>query len=178
MQDIFLTVITIIISMIMAWFTASYAIRKNYKEGKIQLFEIIIRYFILLINLFDKKTSKISEDNVSKRLYSSGISIIEKDLRALITNPYFNKLIEKNPKISKLLVLLQRNNIIAQDILKEPKYRLDFGIYNMFSEIFDALKKELPKKYLTKDPIYKEVLELKKSLDKQMKNDFTSDNNE
>jgi|AntAceMinimDraft_17_1070374.scaffolds.fasta_scaffold00522_17 hypothetical protein len=161
MKNIFLPLITIAISIAAAWCTAGYAFRAQYKGGKIQLLDIIIRYYIVVINVFDKSTKKISENKIDQKIYVNGIKIIGEDLRVLITNPYFNKLIEKNPKISKLLVLLQRDNVIIEN----SEFLVNNKIYKEFSEIFDYISNELPKKYLSKNEFYKEICNTKKILD-------------
>jgi hypothetical protein len=172
MNDILLTVATIFISFVTAWYSASYSFRKNYKEGKMQLLEIIMRYYIVLINAFEKDTRKISESKASQLMYTYGIKVIEEDLRKLITNPYFNNLIEKYPQTSKLLVQLQRSYIS----LSNSEFSINSDILKLFSEIFHTISPELPRKYLSENPFYTELLEIITSLDQHMKNDFISSN--
>jgi hypothetical protein len=161
MEDIFIPILSIIASIFTAYFSAKYVFSRQFQQGKIQLLDISVRYFLIFLNLFDKETKKVLTDKISKKQYIYSLTLIEQDLRQLTMNPYYNQLNKKYPEISKLLVLLQREIIF----LESNDLAANQDTYQYFSKIYTLLKKELPKKYLSNEGFIGELNTLQKSLD-------------
>jgi hypothetical protein len=53
-KDILIPVASILISIVVAYFTATYAIRREIRQGRLRLLEIVRRYFLNVFNAVDK----------------------------------------------------------------------------------------------------------------------------
>lgn len=112
-SDVFLSILTVILSSFIAYITAKYQYKKQYNNGKILLYEIVKRYFILLKNNHEIQGGifVVKTDAFSKEFYDSELTLIYNDLKSLFTNPIMIKYFKRYSGLSKLVISINREII-------------------------------------------------------------------
>lgn len=135
-KDLVIPIAGIVAAIIVAYFTATYAVRRETAHGKLRLLEICRRYVLNFINAFDLNSRKVRSDPLTYQLYVQELGKIVDDLDSLLGNVYVEKLILEYPRITKLLVILRRE-------LLEHKYGQSQSLRALnqqsITEIFDLM---------------------------------------
>jgi len=141
----FISIISILISIIVAYLTTRITLKKEKNNGKIRLLEIVKRYYISFHNSFDFKNKKIKDDMISKGQYLRVLENIELELANLISNDYYAKLLIDYPDLTMLHIH------VSMEIVKH-KNTLKFGLNketaNQMYKLYVAIKKNIPNKLL------------------------------
>lgn len=137
----------IVISAVIAYFTAKATISAERRKGRLILLELIKQYLISFNSCFDIPTKSIKTDRITKEQYLRMIEIIESEFRELISNPYYLDITFKYPTLTMLQVSFTREiaELENSDVfgLKEETFRLMLQLYS-------RLKKDMRKKYFKK----------------------------
>lgn len=137
----------ILISAVIAYFTAKITLSVEKDKGKLILIELIKQYLINFNSSFDLVTKKPKTDNLTKEQFLRVLEFIEAEFKDLINNPYYLELTNRYTRLSMLQVSITRE--IAR--LKSSK---EFGLSNesiqLSFDLFDVLKKDIKKKYFKK----------------------------
>lgn len=144
-KDVFLPLATIVVSMIVAFYTATYAIRREQRHGRFRLQEICRRYIINAYNAFDRNTNNIRNTPLDKKMYVEELKKINNSLDDLVKNFYFGVLVAKYPIVSKVLVQLGRELIQHES---NDDFALNTGSIKDINELYDIIRKEVPSRYL------------------------------
>ncbi len=142
-KDILIPVVTILMSVVIAYFTATYTVQREYNHGRLRLLELTRRYFINVLNAFDPGSNQIKQDELSKRMYMEELRSVLKELGELIAHPYFATLIVKYPLLSKALILTRRE-IVEHEF--QTSFSVNSGTMTEFYRLHQILQKDLPKK--------------------------------
>jgi len=140
-KDILIPVASILISIVVAYFTATYAIRREIRQGRLRLLEIVRRYFLNVFNAVDKD-GNIKQDALSKKMYVEVLKDIFKELSDLVAHPFFSVLVARYPLLSKMLVQVRRE-LVEHD--HQTSFKINEGTLTEFWWVHVILKKELPK---------------------------------
>lgn len=158
-KDVLIPVASILFSIVVAYLTAIWTIRQEYRHGRLRMLELVRRYFLNVLGAFDEHTNQIRSDPTAKKMYVAELEAILKELGDLVAHPYFSVLIARYPLLSKLIVQTRRE-LIEHDL--KPTFALNHGTLNEFSHIHMILKKELPK--ILNSPIDDTIVKLAKGL--------------
>jgi hypothetical protein len=104
LKDVIIPILSVVASIIVAYFTAIYAMRREETHGKARLLEICRRYILNFINAFDRERGTLRTDPLAFKLYIEELREIVDDLGELLSNAYVEKLILEYPRVTKLLV--------------------------------------------------------------------------
>ncbi len=141
-KDILIPVASILVSIIVAYLTALYTIRRESRLGRLRLLELVRRYFLNVLNAFDQHTKQIKQDTLSKTMYVEVLKDIFKELSDLVAHPYFSVLVERYPLLSKLLVQVRRE-LVEHD--HQTSFAINVGTMTEFWQVHVILKRDLPK---------------------------------
>lgn len=158
LSNLFIPIVTIIVSailsLVIAYFTARYQYRKQYDNGKILLYEIVKRYFILL-----KENHKIQEDILevntdafSRDFYDSELSIIYNDFKSIFNNPIMIRYFKNYSGLSKLVISINR-----EIISRKTKSIVNPVTIIGFIDIYNLLKIEIGIKKIQNNKDLKEI---------------------
>lgn len=100
--NIIVSLLGIVISAIVAYYTSTNVFARKYHEGKIRIFDLTHRYFYVMYNSFDHRTRELKTDKESTDIYIFGIQSIYDDLQSLMENPFMHTIIKKNLYLSSL----------------------------------------------------------------------------
>jgi len=140
-KDIIIPVASILISVVVAYATAVYAIRRESSHGRLRLLELIRRYFLNVLNAFDQNTNKIKQDSLSKKMYQEELKAILQELQDLVAHPYFSVLIKKYPLLSMILLQSRRELV---ELEEQPSFAINVGTIKEFWGLHLILSKDLP----------------------------------
>lgn len=104
--NIIVSLLGIVISAIVAYYTSTNVFARKYHEGKIRIFDLTHRYFYVMYNSFDHRTRVLKTDKESTDIYIFGIQSIYDDVKSLMENPFMYTILKKNLFISSLPYLL------------------------------------------------------------------------
>ncbi|CAH9058467.1 hypothetical protein PSECIP111951_01882 [Pseudoalteromonas holothuriae] len=130
-----------IVSMAVAYFTTTWAFRRELRHGRFRMLELTRRYFLNFMNAFESGT--IKTDQLSKEMYLSELEYVIESLQALSENPYYSVLIEKYEDISFLLVQLRRE--VLEHKNSSERFALNESSIKAFYGIYQILRKDMPK---------------------------------
>ena len=103
-----IAIIGLVLSIIIAYFTAKATIESEKRKGKQIILELIEKYLISFISSWDYQTLTLKTDDISKEQYLRIVEIIESEFKDLTCNPYYLDLAFKFPKLTMLQVHLSR----------------------------------------------------------------------
>lgn len=116
------------------------------KKGEIILIFTIQRYFVAFYNLFENKIPNrptLRENPIVQKQFIKENKSIEEDLKGLINNPAYLKLLEKYPHINKNRVGLSFDIVDMEHRIKTSKdFQINYHTYFVFKELFGLLKNE------------------------------------
>ena len=166
-KDIILPIITIAVSIILAYLSTKWTINNQYKQGKYQFFEIVSRYFINAFNGFDISTNPPSTklEPIDKVYQLEELKAIHQDISKLLDNPYYLNLLKKHPEISMINTTLRREII---DLDNATKVTLKPDNIGLFYEVFNSIKKEIPSRLFNKNKAYQEIEQIVESINSGM----------
>jgi len=140
-KDILIPVASILVSVIVAYLTALYTIRRESRHGRLRLLELDWRYFINVINAADQH-GNIKQDALSKKMYVEVLKDIFEELSDLVAHPYFSVLVAHYPLLSKLLVQVRRELVEHES---QTSLAINQGTMADFWRVHVILQKDLPK---------------------------------
>ena len=138
-----IAIIGIIVSAIVAYFTAKFTIGLERKKGKLIIIELVIKYIANFNSCWDLQTGKLKTDEISKLQYLRVMESIESGLNQLTSNPYYLDLIYEYPKLTMLKVYITRE--IAQTI-NSNDFALNEGTLKNVFTLYEMLKPDFKKK--------------------------------
>lgn len=159
-SDLFISILTVIVSSVIAYLTARYQYKKQYNNGKILLYEIVKRYFILLMNNRENQDgiTVVKTDTFSKEFYDSELTIIYNDFKSLFTNPIMIRYIDSYNGLSKLVISINREIIKRKELSKENKQAIENPDTIIgFIDLYLLLKKEIGTKKIISNDDLKEI---------------------
>ncbi len=157
--------ISAIVAFITAWLTVKFNLVRERNKGKILIFEIVKKYFILFYNSFEKgkESSTIKKDRISKEKYLRVIEKIENDFINLQNNLYYSCLLENYPSITMTQILISME---IAELRNREDFAFNAGTVKHFCKLFKAIKKDIPKKYL-KNEVMKNFNHILEFIEKQ-----------
>ena len=165
--DIVIPILTVIVSIILAYLSARWTIKNQYNKGKYQLFEIVNRYFINAYNSVDTtKTPPCTKTNSIDKIYQlEELRAIHQDLAKLFDNPYYLDLLKKFPELSMINIKLRRE-IIELDTA--DKVVLQPDNIDTFYILFKRIRQGIPERLFKKNLAFKEIDTLVEGLNSSM----------
>jgi hypothetical protein len=136
LRDIINLLISAILSIIVAYFTATYAVRREMKHGKARFLEICRRYVLNFINAFDIKDPR-------HRLRADPLTY---QFDELLRNPYTEHLILRYPNITRVLVRLRRE-LIELEFRGPPLRSLFLENIEEILDLIDVIRKDLGRSF-------------------------------
>jgi hypothetical protein len=158
-KDIYIPVSSIILSIVVAYVTAVYAIRRESSQGRLRMLELVRRYFLNVVNAFDQNTKLIKNDTMAKKMYVRELEAILKELGDLVAHPYFSVLIARYPLLSKLLIQARRE-LVEHEV--QSSFAINLGTITEFWRLHSILRKDLPK--ITNSDLDKTIISLANAL--------------
>jgi hypothetical protein len=162
-KDIILPIITIAVSIILAYLSTKWTINNQYRQGKYQFFEIVSRYFINAYNSIDITTvpPRTKLEPIDKIYQLEELRAIHQDISKLLDNPYYIELLKKFPEISMINIALRREII---DLEKATQVTLKPDNIDLFYKIYKNIKKGIPKRVFKNNKAYQEIDQIVESL--------------
>lgn len=144
--SVIIPLISIVVSVILAYITALYAIRRELTLGKLQLLDLIRRYFLCFWNAFDRETKKALSNPVHIAVHLREMKAIANSLQQLIAHPFFAKLIIEYPSVSKLIYMIERD-IVWEEQQPDQTYVSTDTLQEMYF-LHNLLCELMPKKWI------------------------------
>ncbi len=167
-QSLIIEVISLIITVIVAYFTATIAMRREQAHGKVRMLELCRRYILISANA-ERTDKEKKEDSLDKKLYRSELSKIVEDFDKLLANSYVEKLILEYPEVTKNLVAL-RQELNQHDLeIKEDSPNFNMQNFVQMLDLRKVILKELDKK-VKNNPFTREIDEFDTSVRKYLEN--------
>ena len=141
-KDILIPVASILFSIVAAYVTAVYAIRRESSHGRLRMLELVRRFFLNVFNAYDQETNQIKQDPTEKKMYVEELRAILEELGDLVAHPYFSVLVARYPLLSKLLVQARRE-LVQHEVASS--FALNVGTMTEFWRLYVILRKELPR---------------------------------
>ncbi len=169
-KDILIPILTIFFSIIAAYLSTKWTIKHQYKLGKYQLFEITNRYFINAYNGLDFSSTPPdppkTKTSPRDRIYQlEELKAIQHDLAKLLDNPYFIELLKNYPEFSMINVAIRREII---DLEKSEVVTLKPDNINLFYNLYNKIRKDIPEKILNKNENYKNIDKIVEKMNSSM----------
>jgi hypothetical protein len=163
-SEVIPSVLSILGSLVVAYLTATHALRRQQFHGKARLLDICRRYLINFVNAFDRRDKRnlLRQDALAYRLYVTELQAIVEDLQALLANPYVEKLLIKHPRSSKLLQLLRRELVEHSSCEDQKLHGLNVDSLKEVLDLMDVLRREVAVN--SDDPFEREIVEVAKTL--------------
>lgn len=131
---------SILASIITAYFTATYARRKEEAHGQYRLVDIARRYLLNLINSFDGN-GKTIKTQAAFDAYVAELEAIVRHLDELLGNAYVGELLVEDPHISKFLIQIRRELVEQKEIGRMEKFNP--GSIGTVVDLFERLDGKL-----------------------------------
>jgi hypothetical protein len=153
-SDILIPVLTILISILLAFIIPKWTINRERKHGKYQTLEIINRFYIAMFNSVDILPEGLTSAKKGEKdleVLINSIKSIQMDFIEVSSNPFFLELLEKYPEFSMVKYLMSSYIIELQCYKKKTKInkleiQYDAKLINNFKKLYDKIYKTLPKK--------------------------------
>lgn len=158
-KDILIPLASIVVSIVVAYLTAQYTVRREFRQGRLRMLELVRRYFLNVVNSFDRHTQEIRKDDLSKRMYVEELKAILGELSAMVAHPYFSVLVARYPMLSKLLVQVRRE-LVEHSV--QTSFAINQGTLKEFWRVHVILKKDLPR--IMNSDLDKAIVEIAGSL--------------
>lgn len=130
------------------------------RKGEMILIFTIHRYFIAFYNLFENKIPNkptIKQNKIVQKQFIKECKSIESDLKKLLDNPTYIKLLENYPHLNKNRVVLSFDIVDMEERLKSSKFDINYYTYFAFKDLFFLLKKEYKENALFKSVVMSEI---------------------
>lgn len=176
-SDILIPVLTILISILLAFIIPKWTINRERKHGKYQTLEIINRFYIAMFNSVDilpEGLTSVKKGEKDLEVLINSIKSIQMDFIEVSSNPFFLELLEKYPEFSMVKYLMSSYIIELQYYKKKTKInkleiKYNAELINNFKKLYDKIYKTLPKKRKDRDS-YKKFNQIVIDFDKGFKN--------
>ena len=153
-SDILIPVLTILISILLAFIIPKWTINRERKHGKYQTLEIINRFYIAMFNSVDILPEGLTSAKKGEKdleVLINSIKSIQMDFIEVSSNPFFLELLEKYPEFSMVKYLMSSYIIELQCYKKKTKInkleiQYNAKLINNFKKLYDKIYKTLPKK--------------------------------
>jgi len=170
-------VLTILISILLAFIIPKWTINRERKHGKYQTLEIINRFYIAMFNSVDilpEGLTSVKKGEKDLEVLINSIKSIQMDFIEVSSNPFFLELLEKYPEFSMVKYLMSSYIIELQYYKKKTKInkleiKYNAELINNFKKLYDKIYKTLPKKRKDRDS-YKQFNQIVIDFDKGFKN--------
>jgi hypothetical protein len=146
-----IAILGIVVSAIVAYFTAKETINAEKRKGKLIILELIKKYLISFNSSWDKNTNQLKTDNITKEQYLRVIEVIESEFKDLTGNPYYLDLAFKFPNLTMLQVYISRE---IAELRNQPNFALNKETMRFIFQLYSLVKGNMRKKYFTKDGQY------------------------
>jgi hypothetical protein len=175
-SDILIPVLTILISILLAFIIPKWTINRERKHGKYQTLEIINRFYIAMFNSVDILPEGLTSAKKGEKdleVLINSIKSIQMDFIEVSSNPFFLELLEKYPEFSMVKYLMSSYIIELQCYKKKTKInkleiQYNAKLINNFKKLYDKIYKTLPKKRKDRDS-YKQLNQIVIDFDKGFK---------
>jgi hypothetical protein len=175
-SDILIPVLTILISILLAFIIPKWTINRERKHGKYQTLEIINRFYIAMFNSVDILPEGLTSAKKGEKdleVLINSIKSIQMDFIEVSSNPFFLELLEKYPEFSMVKYLMSSYIIELQCYKKNTKInkleiQYNTKLINNFKKLYDKIYKTLPKKRKDRDS-YKQLNQIVIDFDKGIK---------
>jgi len=175
-SDILIPVLTILISILLAFIIPKWTINRERKHGKYQTLEIINRFYIAMFNSVDILPEGLTSAKKGEKdleVLINSIKSIQMDFIEVSSNPFFLELLEKYPEFSMVKYLMSSYIIELQCYKKNTKInkleiQYNTKLINNFKKLYDKIYKTLPKKRKDRDS-YKQLNQIVIDFDKGFK---------
>lgn len=166
-KDYVIPIITIVVSIVLAYLSTKWTIRNQYRLGKYQLFEITNRYFITAFNGLDISTPvfKTKASSIEKKYQLNEIKAIHNDMAKLIDNPYFIGLLKDYPEFAMIKIRLRRE---ITDLENARVVTLNPDNVDIFYKLYLKIKNDIPKRVLKKNETFSGIDGLVNELNQRM----------
>jgi hypothetical protein len=144
---VILPALSIAVSIVVAYFTTTYTIRREVSYGRHRLLELTRRYLINLHNAFDRQTGEIKTTTLDHKIYVTELAVIVTQIEEAVRGPYLARLVTKHPSVSLLLVQLRRELVELQG--KGRLESLNPGSVARVRDLYRIIAGELPRKATT-----------------------------
>ncbi len=176
-SHILIPVLTILISILLAFIIPKWTINRERKHGKYQTLEIINRFYIAMFNSVDilpEGLTSVKKGEKDLEVLINSIKSIQMDFIEVSSNPFFLELLEKYPEFSMVKYLMSSYIIELQYYKKKTKInkleiKYNAELINNFKKLYDKIYKTLPKKRKDRDS-YKQFNQIVIDFDKGFKN--------
>ena len=153
-SHILIPVLTILISILLAFIIPKWTINRERKHGKYQTLEIINRFYIAMFNSVDilpEGLTSVKKGEKDLEVLINSIKSIQMDFIEVSSNPFFLELLEKYPEFSMVKYLMSSYIIELQYYKKKTKInkleiKYNAELINNFKKLYDKIYKTLPKK--------------------------------
>ncbi len=135
MIELIIAGIGVVASVFVAYHVAQRATRAEEEKGKAFLKHLSQRYFMSFLNTFDRETNQIRNDSLSKAQYLAELDSILEDFSTLATNPFYVRLLAREPLATKCLVQARRERIEHQ---LSSTFALNIGTAKGFAVMYRA----------------------------------------
>lgn len=142
-EQILLAVLSLIVTVGVAYFTASYAVRRDYRFGRVRMLELCRRYMINFFNSFEG--GKIKTGSLDHLMYVRELEVIVREFEDLANNPYFGRLAAHYSSVSMLLVQIRRELIEQQS--RQALGSMNPGSFKAIHDLFSSLRNDMPGRY-------------------------------
>jgi len=141
-MDIITTIIQILVTIAIAYFTTKLTITKESNLTKFSILQICIQYF----HHIDNNPGNINENH--KKVFIQELESIFNDLKDHRYTNYFNHIFKKNPSILSLLMNLRRE---IHDHISNPRhFSFNRSVFLQFHDLYKTIKNDIDKKLLKK----------------------------
>jgi hypothetical protein len=135
----------IIASILVAYLTTKYSIRREQRYGQLRLLEICRRYTVNLINAYDHETGQIKKGALYRNIYIAELEVIVRQFEELTQNEYFGKLVSKFSDISFVMFVVRRE-LTEQRNLKTLD-AMNTATVGSLRDLYYLVKKDVPNKF-------------------------------
>jgi hypothetical protein len=132
-KDSVIPLLTVVLSALIAYYISERVVRAEIKKGRVLLQTFAQRYFISFGNSFDLSTGLILDDELSKKKHMAELEAILTDFSSLFTNAFYQRLIDKTPRLIKCQVSARRELIEHKS---KQGFLLNSGTATDFAELY------------------------------------------
>ena len=144
-----IAIIGIVISAIIAYFTARATIYVEKRKGKLIILELIKKYLISFNSSWDK--NQLKTDNITKEQYLRVIEVIETEFKVLTSNSYYLDLVSKFPDLTMLQVYISRE---IAELRNTTNFALNKETLRYVFRLYSFVKGNMRNKYFKKNGQY------------------------
>lgn len=158
-KNIGIPILSIIVSVIIAYYTANRVYKKQFEDGKIQILEILKRYIINVKNNITNGSNAIVKTSaLDKEFYLTELKSIYSDFKLMLGNPVMIKVLKKHTGLTMLIIALRREIVYLEQPNSTSSIYSD--TLKHFLDLFFLMKKEFKQDWFENDKNLKEINEI------------------